>query len=95
MSDDEIVRYARNREALSLYGWHPYMHNPQTLARTDQGSDPRAVGREDGIVSRSYGRAYSALIPGARFGRIEDAGHHPEIEQPDAFVDHVLAFLET
>ena len=97
MSDDEIVRYARNREALSLYGWHPYMHNPRLKRWLGRIEVPTLVlwGAQDGIVSPSYGRAYSALVPGARFATIEDAGHHPEIEQPDAFVDHVLAFLET
>jgi len=25
---------------------------------------------------------------------IEGAGHHPEIEQPEAFVERVAAFLE-
>lgn len=97
MSDDEIVRHARNREALSLYGWHPYMHNPRLKRWLGRIKVPTLVlwGAQDGIVSPSYGRAYSALIPGARFAAIEDAGHHPEIEQPDAFVDHVLAFLET
>ena len=29
MSDDELVRHARNRDALCLYAWHPYMYNPQ------------------------------------------------------------------
>jgi pimeloyl-ACP methyl ester carboxylesterase len=97
MTDDEIVRYARNREALSLYGWHPYMHNPRLKRWLGRIEVPTLLlwGAQDGIVSPSYGRAYSALIPGARFATIEDAGHHPEIEQPEAFVDHVLAFLET
>jgi pimeloyl-ACP methyl ester carboxylesterase len=45
-------------------------------------------------VQPSYGRAYSALIPGARFELIAEAGHHPEIEQPEAFVDRVMAFLD-
>jgi pimeloyl-ACP methyl ester carboxylesterase len=97
MTDDEIVRYARNREALSLYGWHPYMHNPRLKRWLGRIEVPTLLlwGAQDGIVSPSYGRAYSALIPGARFAAIEDAGHHPEIEQREAFVDHVLAFLET
>jgi pimeloyl-ACP methyl ester carboxylesterase len=51
-------------------------------------------GDSDGIVTPSYGRAYSALIPGARFELIAKAGHHPEIEQAEAFVDHLAAFLE-
>jgi pimeloyl-ACP methyl ester carboxylesterase len=33
------------------------------------------------------------LIPGARFELIAEAGHHPEIEQPEAFVERVVAFL--
>jgi pimeloyl-ACP methyl ester carboxylesterase len=32
-------------------------------------------------------------IPGAAFLEIERAGHQPEIEQPDVFVDLVSAFL--
>ena len=51
-------------------------------------------GASDGIVKPAYGRAYSALIPGARFEVIEAAGHHPEIEQPAAFAARVVAFLE-
>jgi len=29
MSDEALVVYARNREALCLYAWHPYMYNSQ------------------------------------------------------------------
>ena len=29
MSDDAIVVHARNRDALSLYGWQPFMYNPK------------------------------------------------------------------
>jgi pimeloyl-ACP methyl ester carboxylesterase len=50
-------------------------------------------GASDGIVSPAYGRAYANLIPGACFTLIEQAGHHPEIEQPEAFASHVLDFL--
>jgi pimeloyl-ACP methyl ester carboxylesterase len=50
-------------------------------------------GAKDGIVTPDYGRAYSRLIPGAQFATIEAAGHHPELEQPRAFVDHVARFL--
>jgi len=45
------------------------------------------------VVSPDYGRAYARLIPGSRFTLIEGAGHHPEIEQPKAFVERVAAFL--
>jgi pimeloyl-ACP methyl ester carboxylesterase len=96
MTDDDIVVHARNWEALSLYGWHPYMYNPQLKRWLRRITRPTLVlwGANDGIVSPSYGRAYSALIPGARFELIAEAGHHPEIEQPEIFVDRLTAFLE-
>jgi len=96
MSDDELVVRARNWEALCLYGWHPYMYNPQLKRWLRRITVPTLVlwGASDGIVQPSYGRAYSALIPGARFELIAEAGHHPEIEQPEAFVDRVAAFLD-
>lgn len=96
MSDDELVVRARNWDALCLYGWHPYMYNPRLKRWLRRITAPTLVlwGASDGIVTPSYGRAYSALIPGARFELIEKAGHHPEIEQPETFADHVAAFLE-
>jgi pimeloyl-ACP methyl ester carboxylesterase len=96
MSDDELVVHARNWEALCLYAWHPYMYNPQLKRWLGRITVPTLVlwGAGDGIVSPDYGRAYSALIPGARFELIPEAGHHPELEQPEAFVARVAAFLD-
>ena len=95
MSDEQLVIHARNREALCLYAWHPYMYNPQLprwLGRIDV---PTLLvwGESDRVVSPEYGRAYVGMIPGARFELIERAGHHPEIEHPAAFVDCVARFL--
>lgn len=95
MSDEEIVISARNREALCLYAWHPYMYNPQLKHWLGRISVPTLVlwGAGDGIVTPDYGRAYAGLIPGARFELIEAAGHHPEIEQPEQFAERVARFL--
>jgi pimeloyl-ACP methyl ester carboxylesterase len=96
MEDDAIIVHARNWEALCLYAWHPYMYNPQLSRWLRRITRPTRVlwGASDGIVTPAYGRAYSALIPGARFEIIPEAGHHPEIEQSAAFVERVVAFLE-
>jgi pimeloyl-ACP methyl ester carboxylesterase len=96
MSDEALVIYARNREALCLYAWHPYMYNPQLPRWLDRITVPTLLvwGASDGIVTPDYGRAYGRLIPRSRFVLIEGAGHHPEIEQPEAFVERVAAFLE-
>jgi len=96
MSDDELIVRARNWDALCLYGWHPYMYDPQLKRWLRRITIPTLVlwGASDGIVKPSYGRGYSALIPGSRFEVIEAAGHHPEIEQPEAFAERVAAFLD-
>jgi pimeloyl-ACP methyl ester carboxylesterase len=96
MSDDDLVVRHRNWEALCVYGWHPYMYNPRLRRWLSRIAVPTLVlwGASDRVVTPDYGRAYAASIPGARFELIERAGHHPEIEQPEAFVERVLAFLK-
>jgi len=58
LSDDELVVRARNWEALCLYGWHPYMYNPQLKRWLRRITVPTLVlwGTSDGIVMPSYGR---------------------------------------
>jgi pimeloyl-ACP methyl ester carboxylesterase len=96
MSDESLTLYARNREALCLYAWHPYMYNPQLPRWLGRINVPTLLiwGESDRIATPDYGRAYSRLIPGSRFELIAAAGHHPEIEQPEAFVERVSRFLE-
>ncbi len=95
MSDAEMITLARNWESLCLYAWRPHMYNPQLKHWLHRIAVPSLVlwGASDRIVIPEYGRAYSELIPGARFDLIADAGHHPELEQPGAFVDRVAHFL--
>jgi len=95
MSDEELVIHARNREALCLYAWHPCLYNPQLKHWLGRIRTPTLVlwGAGDRVVTPDYGRAYAALIPGAGFELIEAAGHHPEIEQPEAFAERARAFL--
>ncbi len=96
MEDEELVIRAANRELLCLYGWHPYMYNPRLARWLRRIAAPSLVlwGASDGIVTPAYGAAYASRIPGARFVSIAAAGHHPQIEQPTAFADHVLGFLD-
>jgi pimeloyl-ACP methyl ester carboxylesterase len=95
MSDEELVIHARNWEALCLYAWHPYMYNPQLKQWLGRIAAPTLVlwGDRDGVVTPDYGRAYAGLIRGAEFRLIEGAGHHPEQEQPERFVEAVMGFL--
>jgi pimeloyl-ACP methyl ester carboxylesterase len=95
MTDEELVIHARNWEALCLYAWHPLLYNPQLKQWLGRIRMPTLMlwGESDRVVSPDYGRAYSALIPGSRFELIPEAGHHPEIERPERFVERVAAFL--
>jgi len=95
MSDAQMIALARNWDALCLYAWRPHMYNPQLKHWLRRISVPTLVlwGQSDQIATPEYGRAYSALIPGAEFAIIDEAGHHPELEQPRAFVEHVARFM--
>ena len=97
MTDESLIAHHRGWESLSLYAWHPYMHNPRLAYWLPRITVPTLVlwGAQDGIVRPAYGQAFTRLIPGARFELIDQAGHRPEIEQPDIFADHVLKFLRT
>lgn len=95
MTDEELVIHAKNWEALCLYAWHPYMYNPQLKQWLGRISVPTLVlwGDQDGVVTPDYGRAYAGMIRGSEFKLMENAGHHPEEEQPEAFVKAVAGFL--
>jgi pimeloyl-ACP methyl ester carboxylesterase len=95
MSDAEMVTLARNWDSLCLYAWRPHLYNPQLKHWLHRIAVPTLVlwGASDRIVTPDYGRAYAGLIPGAEFDLIEQAGHHPELEQPQAFVDRVARFV--
>ena len=95
MSDEALTRHARDWDALSLYGWEPYMYNPRLKRWLGRIAVPTLVlwGASDGLVTPDYGRRYAALIPGARFALINGAGHHPDLEQPEALAGQILEFL--
>lgn len=95
MTDQEMITLARNWDSLCLYAWKPHMFNPRLKHWLHRISVPTKLiwGGSDRIVTPEYGRAYANLIPGAEFTVIDDAGHHPELEQPDAFMTAVTAFL--
>jgi pimeloyl-ACP methyl ester carboxylesterase len=96
MPEDDVRRVARNREATARYAWSPFMHDPKLKGRLHRIRIPTLClwGSADRMSAQSYGRAYCAAIPGARFETIERAGHFPHIEQPDEFARRVFAFVE-
>jgi pimeloyl-ACP methyl ester carboxylesterase len=91
----EVAAAARAREATARFAWTPYFHNPRLKSRLHRIRIPTLFlwGAHDRMVGEAYGRAYCAMIPGARFELFDHAGHFPHQEQPEIFAKKVLEFM--
>jgi pimeloyl-ACP methyl ester carboxylesterase len=96
LPETDLAAIARGREALCVFGWKPYMHNPRLKRWLHRIDIPTHLlwGEQDGIVSLSYGEAWKAEIPGATLETIPAAGHYPHWEQPEAFTRSLRAFTD-
>ena len=96
LPDAEVLAAARAREATARFAWNPYFHNPRLKSRLHRIRIPTLFlwGSHDRMLNEAYGRAYCAMVPGARFEAIERAGHFPDHEQPARFGERVLAFVD-
>jgi pimeloyl-ACP methyl ester carboxylesterase len=94
LPDTELASIARGREALAVFGWKPYMHNPRLKRWLHRIDIPTHLiwGEQDGIVSTAYGEAWKAEIPAATMETVPNAGHFPHWEQPDGFTAGVQSF---
>jgi pimeloyl-ACP methyl ester carboxylesterase len=95
LSESELAAIVRGREAFTLYGWRPYMHNPRLKRWLHRIDRPTLLlwGAEDRIVTPVYGEGWRDAIPGARLEIIPQAGHFPHWEQPEAFVERLSPFV--
>lgn len=94
LPETELAQIVRGREALALYGWKPYMHNPRLKRWLHRIDRPTLLlwGEKDRIVDLAYAEGWCAEIPGARLEVIPGAGHYPHWEQPNDFAKRVAAF---
>jgi pimeloyl-ACP methyl ester carboxylesterase len=94
LDDDSVTAIACDRAATALYGWRPYMHNPGLRQWLHRVRVPTLVvwGENDGIVAPDYGERLCRSLPNARFERIREAGHYPQIERPGEVADAVEGF---
>src|ERR1700722_2503402 len=81
--------------AIAAYAKEPYMHDPKLRRRLKLVQQPVLTlwGESDHIAPLAYGRAYAESFPNARFEPIPQAGHLPQIEQPDATLAHIRRFV--
>src|SRR6185437_11945973 len=96
LDDAAVEEVARDREAAVLYGWRPYMHNPSLKHWLHRIKAPALVvwGERDRVVSPAYGAHLTQRLQNARFAPIADAGHYPQIEQPEKVAEAIEQFAE-
>lgn len=96
LPDTDLAAIARGREALAVFGWKPYMHNPRLKRWLHRIDTPTHLiwGEQDGIVSTAYGEAWKAEISGSTIETIPRTGHFPHWESPEAFASRVHAFTQ-
>lgn len=95
LSDEAALVLARNHESFGLFGWAPTLHSRHMHHRLHRIGVPTQLiwGAKDKVVSLDYGRKWQQAIQGAQMVVIENAGHYPQIEQPDAFVGALEHFI--
>jgi pimeloyl-ACP methyl ester carboxylesterase len=87
---------AANRATLAVYAGRG-MGDPTLAGRLAGATTPTLVvwGEADRIGDPDFGRAFAEAIPGAEFTLIDQAGHLPQIEAPDALIKVVWAFARS
>lgn len=94
MTQEEVLRFTRNRESFLLYGWSPTLYNPKLKSRLKRIKVPTLLlwGGDDRVVPPSYGRAYAAAIPGAVYVEVPGVGHYGYLESPGRFAEAIETF---
>jgi pimeloyl-ACP methyl ester carboxylesterase len=83
---EELARRQANMATMRVLAGDPYMHDPALLSRLGQVEVPALLlwGESDRVVTPAYGAAYADAFGDGRLEVIPEAGHLPQIEQPDA-----------
>jgi pimeloyl-ACP methyl ester carboxylesterase len=92
---EEANRAEDALEMLVRLCWKPYMHDPRLPFLLPRLQRPTLVvwGREDAMAPLECGTLYQQGITGSRLVVLEECGHYPQLEQPQAFAQTVLDFL--
>ena len=92
---EQAAQRAANMATMRVFAGDPYMHDPGLAGRLGRVEIPVLVlwGDSDRIVTLGYGQAMAAAFPQAQFAVISQAGHLPQVEQPDATFGALDAFI--
>lgn len=94
LSEQELGRRARNAEAVTLYGWSPYLYNPKLQQRLHRIKVPTLVlwGEEDRITPTTYANEFVARISNANLETIPSCGHRINTDSPEAAAERIATF---
>ena len=86
--------FLRARQTFARFAWQ-FPDNPKLSRYLYRVHTPTLViwGDQDGVVSTAHGHAYAAGITSAELVVLQQCGHLPHIEQPEAFVNTVVQYL--
>lgn len=96
LDDSRLRREMRRDEALSLYGWTPYMHNPKLAGRMHRLCAPTLLvwGEDDAIVTPAYRQRFAQALPAAGVRMVAGAGHAVHSEKPAELAALVAGFAQ-
>jgi pimeloyl-ACP methyl ester carboxylesterase len=83
---ERVAAQRANMQTMGVYTSEHGMHDPAMQARLGEVRIPALVlwGASDRVFTPAYGRAYAALLGDASFELVPEAGHLPQLEQPEA-----------
>ncbi|WP_214317781.1 alpha/beta fold hydrolase [Nonomuraea sediminis] len=97
MSADQLAIQQGNMATMRVLAGEPYMHDPKLLRRLQRVDLPALLlwGESDRIVTPAYGAVYAAAFANGRLEVIPEAGHLPQLEQPEATFALIDAYLRS
>lgn len=74
MTDEDLLAFFRSREAIALYAWEPWMHNPKLARRLARVKAKTMIirGAEDRLITKWYADEFAKLF--SNCSRVELAG---------------------
>ena len=97
-NDERAVEiYLQDQLTYARLAWQPRLFDPHLDKWLNRISVPVLLvwGSGDHVIPPVYADAFARLIPGAKCETIANAGHYPQIEQSEAFVDVLTVFFQS
>lgn len=97
VSPEQAKARAENIQTLYVYDQGLNGSDPKLRRRLRRVTIPALVvwGESDRIADPEYGRAYAQTLPNARFELIPEAGHLPQLEQPQRLLTLIWEFADS